>query len=69
MAGGTDLSSAKERRTTKASGRNPVTGNGALIILMGFLFLFLGYLGVPVAFALIASVLIVTALTPSAKPQ
>jgi len=41
-----------------------VTGNGALIILMGFLFLFLGYMGVPVAFALIASVLVVTAFTP-----
>src|SRR5215813_12700020 len=31
---------------------------------MGFLFLFLGYMGVPVAFALIASVLIVTMFTP-----
>src|SRR6187402_538589 len=31
---------------------------------MGFLFLFLGYMGVPVAFALIASVLLVTAFTP-----
>src|SRR5215472_18335858 len=31
---------------------------------MGFLFLFLGYMGVPVAFALIASVLIVTIFTP-----
>src|ERR1700740_1161353 len=31
---------------------------------MGFLFLFLGYMGVPVSFALIASVLIVTAFTP-----
>jgi len=41
-----------------------VTGNGALIILMGFLFLLLGYMGVPVAFALIASVLIVTMFTP-----
>ena len=41
-----------------------MTGNGALIILMGFLFLFLGYMGVPVAFALIASVLVVTAFTP-----
>jgi tripartite ATP-independent transporter DctM subunit len=38
--------------------------NGALIILMGFLFLFLGYMGVPVAFALIASVLLVTIFTP-----
>jgi C4-dicarboxylate transporter, DctM subunit len=41
-----------------------VTGNGALIFLMGFLFLFLGYMGVPVAFALIAAVLAVTAFTP-----
>jgi C4-dicarboxylate transporter DctM subunit len=41
-----------------------VTANGSLIILMGFLFLFLGYLGVPVAFALIASVLLVTIFTP-----
>ena len=41
-----------------------VTTNGALIFLMGFLFLFLGYMGVPVAFALIASVLVVTAFTP-----
>ncbi|MDP2297332.1 MAG: TRAP transporter large permease [Pseudolabrys sp.] len=31
---------------------------------MGFLFLFLGYLGVPVAFALIASVLVVASFTP-----
>ncbi|MBS0249156.1 MAG: TRAP transporter large permease [Proteobacteria bacterium] len=31
---------------------------------MGFLFLFLGYMGVPVAFALIGSVLIVTSFTP-----
>jgi len=31
---------------------------------MGFLFLFLGYMGVPVAFALIASVLVVTIFTP-----
>ena len=38
--------------------------NGVLIFLMGFLFLFLGYLGVPVAFAIIASVLVVTAFTP-----
>src|SRR5258707_12927849 len=31
---------------------------------MGFLFLFLGYMGVPVAFALVASVLVVTMFTP-----
>jgi C4-dicarboxylate transporter, DctM subunit len=41
-----------------------VTGNGLLITLMGFLFLFLGYMGVPVAFALVASVLVVTIFTP-----
>lgn len=41
-----------------------MTANGALIFLMGFLFLFLGYMGVPVAFALIGSVLVVTAFTP-----
>src|SRR6187399_84684 len=31
---------------------------------MGFLFLFLGYMGVPVAFALIAAVLLITTFTP-----
>ncbi len=41
-----------------------MTTNGALIFLMGFLFLFFGYMGVPVAFALIAAVLVVTAFTP-----
>jgi C4-dicarboxylate transporter DctM subunit len=41
-----------------------VTANGTLIFLMGFLFLCFGYLGVPVAFALIASVLIVAIFTP-----
>src|SRR5204863_9691022 len=41
-----------------------VTSNGALIFLMAFLFLFLGYMGVPVAFALIAAVLVVTLFTP-----
>ena len=38
--------------------------NGAIIVLMSLLFLGLGYLGVPVAFALIAGVLVATALTP-----
>jgi tripartite ATP-independent transporter DctM subunit len=41
-----------------------MTSNGLLIFLMAFLFLFFGYMGVPVAFALIASVLIVTSFTP-----
>ena len=43
--------------------------NGVLIFLMAFLFLFLGYLGVPVAFALLAGVLVVTAFTPVGLPS
>jgi C4-dicarboxylate transporter, DctM subunit len=43
--------------------------NGALIFLMAFLFLFLGYLGVPVAFALIAGVLVAAAFTPVGLPS
>ncbi len=38
--------------------------NGALIILMTVIFLVLGYMGVPVAFALLAGTLVATALTP-----
>ena len=38
--------------------------NGTLIIAMGLMFLFFGYMGVPVAFALISSVLLITAFTP-----
>ena len=40
-----------------------MTSNGLLIFVMGSLFLFLGYMGVPVAFSLIAAVLVVTAFT------
>jgi tripartite ATP-independent transporter DctM subunit len=43
--------------------------NGAILLLMGFLFLAFGYLGVPVAFSLIAGVLIATALTPISFPS
>jgi tripartite ATP-independent transporter DctM subunit len=46
-----------------------MTTNGILIFVMAFLFLFLGYLGVPVAFALIAGVLVVTAFTPIGLPS
>ena len=46
-----------------------MTTSGWLICLMGFLFLFLGYLGVPVAFALIAGVLVVAAFTPVGLPS
>jgi len=38
--------------------------NGSIIILMTVLFLFLGYMGVPVAFALMGGVLVATMLTP-----
>jgi tripartite ATP-independent transporter DctM subunit len=46
-----------------------VTANGALIFAMAAGFLSLGYLGVPVAFALIAAVLAVTAFTPVSLPS
>ena len=38
--------------------------NGGILFLMAFLFLGLGYMGVPVAFALMAGVIVATALTP-----
>src|SRR5213080_586259 len=38
--------------------------SGLLLVLMGGLFLLLGYMGVPVAFAIIAGVLAATAFTP-----
>ncbi len=38
--------------------------SGMLLVLMGGVFLLLGYMGVPVAFAIIAGVLVVTAFTP-----
>jgi len=43
--------------------------NGALIFLMALLFLVLGYLGVPVAFALIAGVIVTAAFTPVGLPS
>jgi C4-dicarboxylate transporter DctM subunit len=43
--------------------------NGALVVLMCLLFLGLGYAGVPVAFALIAGVLVATAFTPVSFPS
>src|SRR5947199_7457772 len=38
--------------------------SGMLLVVMGGLFLLLGYMGVPVAFAIIAGVLVATAFTP-----
>ena len=43
--------------------------SGAIIALMSVLFLVLGYLGVPVAFALIAGVLVATFFTPVSFPS
>src|SRR6266478_6502163 len=45
------------------------TTNGLLVGLMAFLFLFFGYLGVPVAFSLIAGVLIGTMFTQVSLPS
>ncbi len=39
-------------------------GNGTIILIMTFLFLWFGYMGVPVAFALMAGVLVACMLTP-----
>src|SRR6266403_1066807 len=38
--------------------------SGLILVVMGGLFLLLGYMGVPVAFAIIAGVLVATAFTP-----
>ena len=38
--------------------------SGAILILMGVLFLTFGYMGVPVSFALMAGVFVATAFTP-----
>src|SRR5213593_4155954 len=38
--------------------------SGMILVVMGSLFLLLGYMGVPVAFAIIAGVLVATAFTP-----
>ena len=43
--------------------------NGWILILMGGLFLGLGYLGVPVAFSITAGVLVATMLTPISLPS
>ena len=45
------------------------TANGLIVGLMAFLFLFFGYLGVPVAFSLIAGVVVGTLFTPVSLPS
>jgi C4-dicarboxylate transporter, DctM subunit len=46
-----------------------VTQNGLIVSLMAGLFLIFGYLGVPVAFSLIAGVVIGTLFTPVSLPS
>jgi C4-dicarboxylate transporter DctM subunit len=45
------------------------TANGLIVGLMAFLFLLFGYLGVPVAFSLIAGVVVGTLFTPVSLPS
>src|SRR5262249_60337792 len=47
-----------------ATGRADRMSSGALLVLMGGVFLGLGYMGVPVVFAIMAGVLLATAFTP-----
>src|SRR6266849_5678490 len=44
-------------------------GNGWILLMMGALFLGLGYIGVPVAFSLTAGVIVATMLTPISLPS
>src|SRR5258708_13019821 len=44
-------------------------GNGWILLMMGALFVGLGYLGVPVAFSLMAGVIVATLLTPISLPS
>src|SRR5438105_11035000 len=46
-----------------------MTANGQIVSAMAILFLMFGYLGVPVAFALIAGVVIGTLFTPVSLPS
>ena len=46
-----------------------MTANGLIVSMMAILFLIFGYLGVPVAFSLIAGVVIGTLFTPVSLPS
>src|SRR5260221_13907905 len=60
----------RRRRRSRGQGtRAPMTSNGLIVCLMAALFLVFGYLGVPVAFALIAGVVIGTLFTPVSLPS
>src|SRR5260221_525254 len=55
----------RRRRRSRGQGtRAPMTSNGLIVCLMAALFLVFGYLGVPVAFALIAAAATIAALVP-----
>src|SRR6516162_6739432 len=61
-----------QRLYCRAPGRGTVravTQNGLIVSLMAVLFLIFGYLGVPVAFSLIAGVVIGTLFTPVSLPS
>ncbi|TMH08211.1 MAG: TRAP transporter large permease subunit, partial [Betaproteobacteria bacterium] len=51
------------QRSASRKRGDPMSG-GAILVLMGILFLVFGYMGVPVSFALIAGVLVATSFTP-----
>src|SRR5437868_3314254 len=70
MAGGT-ASNPPSRRTKRSISyeERPGVSHGWILILMGALFLGLGYIGVPVAFSITAGVLVATMLTPISLPS
>src|SRR4051812_24052762 len=68
MAGGT-ASNRRSRRMRRSISCDTGMSNGAILILMGVLFLGLGYIGVPVAFSLTAGVLVATLMTPISLPS
>ena len=70
MAGGT-ASNPPSRRTKRSIfyEERPGVSHGWILILMGALFLGLGYIGVPVAFSITAGVLVATMLTPISLPS
>src|SRR5256714_2344443 len=70
MAGGTASNppSRRAKRSISYEERSGVS-HGWILILMGALFLGLGYIGVPVAFSITAGVLVATMLTPISLPS
>src|SRR5205814_1909873 len=60
--------SRRMRRSISCESRSGMS-HGWILVLMGGLFLGLGYLGVPVAFSITAGVLVATMLTPISLPS